>query len=131
MFVMKYSNEQHREYINLSRKIGVDWVEVFDGNNEFYSTHYWDLLTEMWYADKPLMVSDALRFMRSIKSPFTARKYLQKVIEEGMIVEMKNPKDERSMLVLLAPSIKKKLDAFFDGAIDKMVVTSASIKSKK
>lgn len=128
---MKYSNEQHREYIGLSRKIGVEWINIFDGNNEFYSTDYWDLLTEMWYADRPLMVSDALRFMKSIKSPFTARKYLQKVIDEGMVVEMKNPKDERSMLVLLAPAIKKKLDTFFDHTITQMVETVADIKAKK
>lgn len=128
---MKYTNEQHKEYINLSRRIGVNWVNIFDGNNEFYSTDYWDLLTEMWYADRPLMVSDALRFMKSIKSPFTARKYLQKVIDEGMVVEMKNPKDERSMLVLLAPDIKKKLDTFFDNAITKMIDVAEDIKAKK
>ena len=74
------------------RKVGSHWIEVFEGNTEFYSTDYWDLLSGMWDFNKPMMVSDALRFMKSIKSPFTARKYLQKVIDKGIVIEQKTPR---------------------------------------
>lgn len=124
-----YTSQQHREYILLSRRTGIDWLEVFAGNTDFYSTYYWELLTEMWFHDKPVMVSDALRYMKSIKSPFTARKYLQKAIEGKLVVEKKNPKDDRSTLVELAPDIRKKLDGFFDKAIDTLLDTAAKIKA--
>ena len=125
-----HSPEQHREYILMSRKTGAHWLDVFTGNNEFYSTHYWELLTELWFHNKPVMVSDALRYMKSIKSPFTARKYLQKAIDGSLIVERKNPSDERSVLVELTPEIRKKLDAFFDKAIDRLLETADALKVK-
>lgn len=128
--MLKYNSEQHREYLNLTRKLGADWVQVFEGNTEFWSADYWDLFTEMWYANKPLMVSDALKFMKSIKSPFTARKYLQKVIDEGMVIESKNPEDERSMLVSLSDEMREKLDLFFDKTIANMEVSASTIKDK-
>lgn len=128
--MLKYNSDQHREYMHLTRKIGADWVEIFEGNSTFYSTDYWDLLTEMWYFDKPMMVSDALKFMKSIKSPFTARKYLQKVIDSGIVIETKNPEDERSMLVSLSPEIRGKLDVFFDKTVDSMKIFVTRIEDK-
>ena len=125
--MQKYTNAQHKEYIHFTRKLGTKWVALFDGNEEFYSTAYWDLLSEMWYADKSLMVSDALKFMHSIKSPFTARKYLQKLIDEKMVIETKNPKDERSILVSLSPAMKAKLDAYFDSTIATMIESAKAI----
>lgn len=120
---LKYSNQQRREYINFTRKMGMQWIDVFQGNTEFYSADFWDLLTEMWYIDKPVMVSDALRSMKSIKSPFTARKYLQKVIDGGFVIETKNPNDERSTLVELSPEFKADLDLFFDNVLDDLKET--------
>jgi hypothetical protein len=128
---MNFNYDQHRQYIFMSRRVGGGWLDVFSGNTEFYSSHYWDLLTEMWFIDKPVMVSDALKYMKSIKSPFTARKYLQKVIDEKLVVEKKNPQDERSMLVELSGDVRKKLDKFFDGAIGELFKTVDDIKSKK
>ena len=118
--MLKFTECQHKQYIHFARKCGAKWVEMFDGNTEFYAAAYWDLLTEMWYANKPLMVSDALKFMRSIKSPFTARKYLQRLIEEKMVLETKNPNDERSMLVSLSAPMKAKLDKYLDFTISTM-----------
>jgi len=124
--MLKFTQCQHKQYIHFTRKTGAKWIEMFDGNNEFYSAAYWDLLTEMWYADKPLMVSDALKFMKSIKSPFTARKYLQKLIDEKMVLETKNLKDERSMLVSLSPAMKAKLDNYLDYTISTMKESCSS-----
>lgn len=115
----------------MSRRVGSHWLDLFSGNTDFYSTHYWDLLTEMWFIDKPVMVSDALKYMKSIKSPFTARKYLQKVIDEKIVLEKKNPQDERSMLVELSPEIRKKLDKFFDNAVGELNKAVDDIKSKR
>ena len=128
---LKYSCEQRREYINFTRKLGGEWIDVFQGNTEFYSADYWDLLTEMWYINKPVMVSDALRSMKSIKSPFTARKYLQKVIDQGFVIERKNADDERSTLVELSDDFRVKLDKFFDDVLENLrtTVTSACDKA--
>ncbi len=125
-----HNPDQHREYILMSRKVGTDWLNVFAGNTDFYSTYYWELLTEMWFHNKPVMVSDALRYMKSIKSPFTARKYLQKAIEGGLVAERKNPSDERSVLVELTPDLRKQMDTFFDKAICKLLETAEALKSK-
>ncbi|PIR31628.1 MAG: hypothetical protein COV36_07730 [Alphaproteobacteria bacterium CG11_big_fil_rev_8_21_14_0_20_44_7] len=127
---LKYTESQRREYINMTRKLTANWLSVFDGDTSYYSADYWDLLTEMWYAGKPVMVSDALKFMKSIKSPFTARKYLQKLIDGKIIVESKNPADERSMLVELSLGMRKKLDQFFDDITGELIVTAKSIEGK-
>jgi DNA-binding MarR family transcriptional regulator len=84
----------------------------------------------MWFNNKPIMVSDALRYMKSIKSPFTARKYLQKAIDGKLIIERKNPADERSVLVELTPEVRKKLDSFFDKSIDRLLETSETLQGK-
>lgn len=115
----------------MSRKVKNDWLNMFDGNAEFYSTYYWELFTEMWFHNKPVMVSDALRYMQSIKSPFTARKYLQKAIEGGLVIERKNPSDERSVLVELTSDLRKKMDVFFDKAICKLLETAETLKKSK
>lgn len=124
---LKYTSDQHKNYLAATRKIGTDWVEVFQGNSEFYSTDYWDLFTEMWFVGKPIMVSDALKFMKAIKSPYTARKYLQKVIDEKLVIETKNPNDDRSTLVSLSPDMKSRLDNFFDITVENMCTVMGGI----
>lgn len=125
---MKYTPQQHREFIKLTRKTGADWLDIFEGNTDYYASYYWDLLTEMWNVNKPMMVSDALKSMRSVKSPFTARKHLQKAIDGGIIMERKNPDDERSVLVELSESMRKKLDGHFERTIHYMVDLADSIR---
>ena len=126
---MKYTGQQQREFIKLTRKTGAEWVEVFQGNTDYYASYYWDLLTEMWNVNKPVMVSEALKSMRSVKSPFTARKHLQKAINGGIIIERKNPDDERSVLVELSAEMRSKLDKHFDRVIDYMVELATSVKA--
>ena len=126
---LKYTDEQRRGYLRFTRKLGGEWVEVFDGNSEFYSADYWDLLTEMWHASRPVMVSEALKFMKSIKSPYTARKYLQKLIDEKMVLEKTNPQDERSMLVELSPEMAERLDVFFDHTVGGLLELADELKN--
>ena len=128
---MKYNAAQQREFIKLTRKTGAEWVEVFQGNTDYYATYYWDLLTEMWYVNKPIMVSEALKSMRSVKSPFTARKHLQKAINGGIIMERKNPDDERSVLVELSAEMRSKLDKHFDRVIEYLAEMAEALKANK
>ncbi len=128
---LKFTPHQHREYFIAMRRGASEWIDdVFSGNTEFFAAHYWDLLNEMWYTEKPVMVSDALRFMRSIKSPYTARKYLQKMIDEKYVLERRNPNDDRSVLVELAPETKKSMDRHFDKSISRLYEAASSIKAK-
>ena len=45
---LKYNNAQHKQYLEMIDGVGRRWVEVFEGNTEFYSAAYWDLLTGIW-----------------------------------------------------------------------------------
>lgn len=124
----EFNCEQRREYIRMTRNVLGDWLEVFGGDTEFYSTHYWDLLREIWYARKPVKVSEAVGFMVAIKSPYTARKYIQKLIDNGMLVECQNPDDDRSVLLSLSLEMKTKLDGFFDRTLEHLLDTAEKIK---
>jgi len=117
---LKYNHDQHREYIDMTTRTGVRWLDVFEGRADFYSTAYWDLLTKVWYNDGPVRKTDALKFMTGIKSPHTAGKYIESAISEGLIVETVNPEDARSKLLDLSPHMKQRLDMFFDGAISEV-----------
>jgi hypothetical protein len=125
---MKFTPQQQREFIKLTRKTGAEWVDVFQGNTDYYATYYWDLLREMWFVNKPMMVSEALKSMQSVKSPFTARKHLQKAINGGLIIERKNPDDERSVLVELSPDLRAKLDKHFDRVLEYIVDLAETLR---
>lgn len=127
---MKFTQSQHREYVSLMQKNAQEWLQVFEGNTEFYSADYWDLLSGLWYAVKPIMVSEALKMMRNIKSPYTARKYLQFLIDKKLVMETKNPDDDRSMLVSLAPEMQIKLDKYFDITTQNLLDTGKKISKR-
>ena len=114
---LKYSDKQRKEYFKTTQQLGVSWLEVFEGDEEFYSSAYWDLLTSIWIKGGPVRKTDALRFMTNIKSPHTAGKYVETAIARGFLIEEENPKDARSRLLRLAPDMRKRLDRFFDGCV--------------
>jgi len=114
---VKYNNAQHRQYLEMTDTVGRNWLSVFEGDTDFYSATYWDLLTEIWRADKPVRKTDALRYMTAIKSAHTASKYIEFSLQKGFLIETDNPRDARSKLVSLSPEIRERLDAFFDGAV--------------
>lgn len=116
----KYNPTQRRQYLTMLDRIGEHWLGVFEDDKEFYSTAYWDLLTNIWRSEEPVRKTDTLRFMQAIRSAHTAGKYLDVAIERGIVVETTNPKDARSRLVQLAPKMRDRLDAFFDVAVDEM-----------
>ncbi len=116
----RYSHEQHREYLNMLDRVSLHWLKVFEGNTDFYLAAYWDLFTRIWKAGKPVKRPDALKFMQYIKSPVTARKYIEKAIQEGFLHEEPNPADSRSTLIRLSPEMQERLDTFFDAAVNEL-----------
>lgn len=130
MATRKFTPAQRREYLAMIDRIAVRWLDLFGGRSEFYSTVYWDLLARMWYAGEPVRKTDALRCITSIKSPYTAGKYVANALAQGLIEEVPNPGDRRSRLLRLSPSIREKLDGFFDEALSEVIKTSHVVAPK-
>lgn len=123
-----YSRAQRKQYLEMTDNIGRSWLNVFQGDTDFYSAAYWDLLTETWRADKPVRKTDALRYMKAIKSAHTASKYVETSIKKGFLIETDNPEDARSKLLSLSLDIRQRLDLFFDTAIDNVERSSQAVR---
>lgn len=115
-----YTDEQRREYLTMSDRLGRRWLEIFAGDTEFYSVVYWDLLSGLWKSPGPVRKTDALRMMTAVRSAHTAGKYVEAALRHGLIVETENPEDARSRLIALSPATRARLDGFFDIAIDEI-----------
>jgi hypothetical protein len=126
-----FSHDQHREYLSLLDRLRDTWLEVFEGNSDFYQAHYWDLLAMMWWHEEPVRKTDALTFMTSVKSPLTAAKYIDVAIAEGFIEEMVNPKDARSRLLSLSPPMRTRMDGVLDGALGQLLETARHIMGER
>ena len=124
---LKYNNAQHKQYLEMIDGIGHRWVEVFEGNTQFYSAAYWDLLTGIWRADGAVRKTDALRYMTAIKSAHTARKFVEHSIKEGILIESDNPDDARSKLLVLSEDMRGRLNSFFDSAVGRVRRASRAI----
>ena len=120
---LSFSNDQHRAYMELNDTVGRAWVEVFEGDTDFYDAAYWDLFNNMWRARTPVRKTDALKFMTSIKSAHTAGKYLDVALKKGLLLEQDNPKDARSKLLTLSADLRNRMDAFYDCSITEMFKT--------
>jgi hypothetical protein len=127
----KYTVAQRRLYLDMTDAIGADWVKVFEGDTEFYSAAYWDLLRNIWRQESPVRKTDALRFMTGIKSAHTAGKYIDFALENGVLEESENPKDARSKLIRLSDEMRDRLDDFFDDAVDQVQQMSAALPKHK
>ncbi len=117
---LTYNDAQRRAYLQFIDGVAAGWVDLFAGDTEFYSAAYWDLFRYLWRAEAPPRKTDVLRCMTGIKSPLTAAKYVDTALAEGLIVETENPADARSKLLDLAPEMRAKMDAFFDGAVNEL-----------
>jgi len=126
---LKYNESQRKEYLNMTDRIGVEWLEVFRGDTESYQAAYWDLFTRLWKSDTPERKTDVLKFMVGIKSAQTAGKYIETAIKKKLIIEKDNPEDARSRLLELSPNMKEQLDLFFDQAVDNLRKSNRIIDS--
>ncbi|MEQ8666112.1 MAG: hypothetical protein RIC16_10320 [Rhodospirillales bacterium] len=127
----KYTNEAHRQYLDLLAHVGQRWLAIFEGDTAFYSAHYWDLLTTLWEYPGPMRKTDALAAMKTVRSAHTAGKYLDAAISAGILVETGNPKDARSRLVTLSDDMRAKIDAMFDDAVDELCASASRIERMK
>jgi hypothetical protein len=128
---LKYNESQRKEYLNMIDKIGVEWLDVFKGDTEFYQAAYWDLFTRLWKSGISERKTDALKFMVGIKSAQTAGKYIETAIKKKLIVEKENPEDARSRLLELSPQMKERLDLFFDQAVGNLKNSNRIIESSE
>ena len=126
-----FTHNQHREYLSLLDRLRDTWLEVFDGNRDFYQAHYWDLLAMMWWHEEPVRKTDALGFMTSVKSPHTAAKYIDVTVAEGFIEEVENPADGRSSLLSLAPHMRARMNDVLDGALGELITTAQHIMASR
>jgi hypothetical protein len=120
MMAFQYNTEQHRAYLHMINTISQHWLRVFDHNTDFYSAVYWDLLTRLWQAKKPVRRTDALKCMTAVKSAATAGKYLNAAIRQRLLQEYPNPQDARSKVLELSPDVRARLDTFFDHAVEEV-----------
>lgn len=127
---LKYNGAQREEYLNMIGRVGNHWLDVFDGQPEFYSAIYWDLFTGMWMHKAPVKKTDVLGFMKAVKSPHTAAKYVDTAVRRGILIESDNPDDARSKLLALSPDMKQRLDGFLDAAVSEVRKTGRVLDVK-
>ncbi len=127
---LKYNAAQREEYLNMIGRVGNHWLDVFEGQPEFYSAIYWDMFTGMWLNKGPVKKTDVLGFMKAVKSPHTAAKYVETAVRRGILVESDNPDDARSKLLALSPEMKQRLDGFLDAAVSEVHKTGRVLDVK-
>ena len=125
---LKYNVEQRQEYLQLMDRMSVNWLDVFGGKEIFYSAQYWDLFKTIWRSERTVTKTEALRCMTGIKSAHTAGRYLETAIEEGLLIEEDNPQDKRSRIIRLSPTMKQRLDRFFDRAVSELRKSNKTVE---
>ena len=128
--MLTFNNAQHRVYLELMDRVSDNWLSVFDGNTAFFSAAYWDLLRGIWRHSEPIRKTDAMAFMRSVKSAHTAGKLIDAAIEAGFLVEHENPKDARSKLLALSTETRLRIDEVFDHAVAEIIRAEGEIREK-
>lgn len=128
---LQYNEAQRKEYLNMLDRIAMEWLDVFQGDTEFYQSAYWDLFTRLWKSGAPVRKTDALKFMVGIKSAQTAGKYIETAIKKKLIIETDNPEDARSRLLELSPDMKERLDRLFDRAVDHLKDSNRIVESSQ
>lgn len=127
---LTYTDSQRRVYLEFTDRIGKGWVEVFEGDTDFYSAAFWDLFTHLWRNPEPVRKTDAGRAITGVKSPLTAAKYIDTALSRGMIIEKENPEDARSKLLALSPPMRAQMDAFFDDAVHELRAAAKDLENR-
>ncbi|MES1990903.1 MAG: MarR family transcriptional regulator [Pseudomonadota bacterium] len=113
------STERHRnrhQFVQALNSMDGAWVRFLE-DKDILDINYSDLYTGLWSAEEPLRKQEALLLMRHL-SLQTAKKYLDNAIAKGLLVELADPSDGRAKLIALSPDLKRRLEDFFDHAIE-------------
>ena len=104
MMARQPSHDERRVLAEVLKQVGANWRSSI-GDDDFHSLEYMGLFTEIWLRGaNPVMKTDCYRFMSGI-SRQTAKKYLERAIERGYLKETDNPRDKRSKLITMSPSV--------------------------
>ena len=108
-------HQQRLLFVHALNSMDSAWME-FLKDADFLDINYSDLFTGLWLAEEPVRKQEAVDFMHHL-GPQTAKKYLDKAIAKGRVVEVIDPDDRRARLITLSPALRTDLEAFFDHAI--------------
>jgi hypothetical protein len=107
------SDQNRRVFAQALKQVGLHWQTVLH-DDEFHSLNYFDLFTEIWLkGGEPVCKTDCYRFMPGV-SQQTAKKYVERAVARGHLLERGNPRDGRSRLIALSPALKALLERNFD-----------------
>jgi hypothetical protein len=111
----QFSDQERRHFATALKRVGLAWQNRLQ-DEDFYSLDYFDLFTEIWLREgEQVIKTDCYRFMSGM-SRQTAKKYVQRAIERGHLIERDNPRDKRSKLISLSPRITALVEQNFDHA---------------
>ncbi len=115
---MKTSNkhQQRLRFVQALNRMDSAWMKFLQ-DKDVYDMNYSDLYTGLWTKQEPVRKQEAVLFMRHL-GPQTAKKYLDKAISIGIIIELPDPSDGRAKLITLSPELKVWLEEFFDHAVE-------------
>lgn len=106
------SDEDRRVFAQTLKQVGLHWQAILQ-DDEFHPLNYFDLFTEIWLKGGPVSKTDCYRFMPAVSTQ-TAKKYVERAIDRGHLLESANPQDGRSRLITLSPDLKVLLEQNFD-----------------
>lgn len=109
------SKQQRQHFVHALNQMDSAWV-AFLKDKDFFDINYSDLFTGLWLNERPVRKQEAVQFMHHL-GPQTAKKYLDRAVAKGLVLEFEDDSDKRAKLIALSPDLKKGLEAFFDHAI--------------
>jgi DNA-binding MarR family transcriptional regulator len=109
-------HQQRLRFVKALNRMDSAWMGFLQ-DKDVFDINYSDLYTGLWASEGPVRKQEALQFMRHL-GPQTAKKYLDNAIAKGLVVEVADPSDGRAKLIRLSADLKRRLEEFFDHAVE-------------